>query len=778
MTLLTVFQNNFNSGISYDIGAFEFDTDFNAVQYRIFNVAGFTLDTVFNVNVYDREYCSFTQPPFELYMHYRMLYSFYKMYGFVEEDYPEVIPDVPSHSHDVVGDIEDLQDLQDNDYENRNDEFKSSLIKDFSVVPLLAAEISIDIAGFEFDTEFETSLRNGLLGLLHINPRDYWTRLSYFKQSIVDSNLLLISNQVGIYQISLLSIVNEIRSPLEGVLSDNLLKVVNTIDKNDLFQGLFSIATSLPAYSVGILPVSLSISEGFTGLFGVTNSVAEGFGTLLSIVNEISITSDLSSVFNVRNSVSDISVSFHSQPYQIYLDGVEVSRLIGSEITIEISEDSTHNSISFSSISQELFEKANPAYKEGEPRIRVILGSRDMQFLLEERSISAGEVSYWGRDITARDAAPWAVLVQTQTTEWISAHTFMESLLSYSTINWEISDWALPDTYACEGYPVDIISDLIAEVGAILRAEDDGSLTARYKYPVRPVHLGSTVADLTYNESKVVGASIDRSVGEHYNIVSVSCDVDDRQAPILVLEEVVGDRIIGTDSYIKSFWFEKNPNSLGNVIETFVTDGSIKFVKTGKETFVEYVTFNGGIGSVQYPIYSIINIDWIGKTGTVNTWNQYSQEISLVEPDNYKIAKVTYTSEYYEYLCTGHYVEELLAAFNLDSTFNSTVKVITSKIAKDSFDNLIDKIGSDISVRYVTDESLLVKRGETWIDENKYNMQSVSFDSPFNESLKDGMVIWLDADRLTSGQVHVENASISIQGPRIVNNVRIKKWEV
>jgi hypothetical protein len=150
------------------------------------------------------------------------------------------------------------------------------------------------------------------------------------------------------------------------------------------------------------------------------------------------------------------------------------------------------------------------------------------------------------------------------------------------------------------------------------------------------------------------------------------------------------------------------------------------------------------------------------------TWDEYSTDIALEAEDNC-LAEITYESEYYRYKATNHNVEELMALFEIESSFSSSVKIITSGD---------EKPGDEITTSLLTDQASLVKRGEIWIDQNKYNEETINFESPYVEESIDGEIVWLEADRIVSGNYQIYDSTIVINGPKVVNTITVKRWEV
>ena len=512
-----------------------------------------------------------------------------------------------------------------------------------------------------------------------------------------------------------------------------------------------------------------TLSEGFETIHSIENQISSSVGQNQKIVLDLSNLSDLFQVTKIFGSLYDVPTQFSSIGYKIYLDGSDISRLVKGDIKIEKSQSNIHNAISFSSVSDALFNKADPGVLFGEARIEVQIGSAVMYFLLEERShISSGEVSYWGRDITAKDNSPYAASISVSLSEGILAKELCESLTMFSVIDWDILDWVLPNTFETTGTPVEILSTIASELGTIVRAQDDGSLNVRYVNPVRPVNLSLFDPVYSYPNNIIYNVNYSEEFGAGYNCVTVTADTNDKIAPMLEVEDAIGNtRIIGETSYIRAYYYE-DPIILPSVLTQDKTDGVLTFLNVNTEEIIEIITFRDGKGSSSYPLKTIKEISWLGRTNSIIAWEEYTKEITL-ETESNCLAEITYDSEYYRYKAFGHNVEELLTIFEIESSFKSSVKVITSGEEKE---------GTEILTNYLTAQSTLVKRGEIWIDQNKYNEETISFESPYTETVKDGNVIWLDADRITSGKYQVYDVSILIRGPKVVNTMTVKRWEI
>lgn len=583
-----------------------------------------------------------------------------------------------------------------------------------------------------------------------------------------------------------INIINTIAKKLLGNLS-----LKNEISNKESINGYLILKASyelLKNYMNYINSFNADVSDLITIKNTISSSIGNNFS--LSILNNLSNLSNLIGIITNNNSLNDIEqLSFdNTKKYRIILDGQDITNIVTNDCVISIAQNNIHNTVSFSSISEKLYNMADPADKIGEMRIQIQLHNREFYFLLEERSgtIDNGNVEYWGRDITARDSNPYHNSIDIGNfDEPKLASKIVEDIFTYSAINWEIGDWLLPKTFNASGTPIEITIGIVNEIGAILRAQDDGSLTVRYQYPTRPHKLNSNVAYVyNYTPEIIYNVNFEKNIGGHYNKVDVCMESGDDYAPNLILEPILDndgnqiDRNIGMDSYIRVYWSDSpSSDEARQYISTFVTDGKLEKIDgVFNDTFEQQITFNNGIANTNFPINDIISISWIGEKAEIISNKKYSTELQIDK--EYAIAKITYTASYERYLAFGHFVELLLVVFRTTGIFNSSVCVTMKKIAKDKNNNLIDKIADRILVNNLSGENNLVKRGETWLDDNRYDFTNITFNSPYSDNVKDGNIAWYSSEKINSSYCHIIESSITLSHPKIENNMRIKKWDI
>jgi hypothetical protein len=108
----------------------------------------------------------------------------------------------------------------------------------------------------------------------------------------------------------------------------------------------------------------------------------------------------------------------------------------------------------------------------------------------------------------------------------------------------------------------------------------------------------------------------------------------------------------------------------------------------------------------------------------------------------------------------------LLAVLFLSSTPDISVTIRTSA----------DPVEGDvIDAPLLTSEHAAVARGTDWID-RQYRKSICNITAPYNDDALDGNIAFIDDDQIGApGNYHIISSEISIEGPKITNNLRLEK---
>jgi hypothetical protein len=385
--------------------------------------------------------------------------------------------------------------------------------------------------------------------------------------------------------------------------------------------------------------------------------------------------------------------------------------------------------------------------------------------MIEERSGDDRQWSIWGRSLSAREDVPHAKEIAYTQDEPESASSVAESLCATCVVDWEAPDWVLPEDFEFFGSPLEGVKQIASAIEAVVRSQDDGSITARRRYPTRPVDLATASPDVTYSvETEVIEVGYRRITGDRYNAVTVNGYSPEVFLPDLEAEET--NPIQGTDVHVRAYWAGQIPTAPPTV---YVTAGSVIKLADGIDTQSERVVFSGGVGELSYPPEEISTVSWIGAQGGGVSWEKHVKTlgISTTEP---RLASVTYTTQYARYRLYGHDVPELVFTMVVSAGNDASVRVKMG---------VGDREALSINEPLLTSAGICVERGRAFLDENGYVADEIDIKAPYQDAAVDGAVVCLEQDGLhISGNALILAAGIEIAGPRVTNQLRVRKWRV
>lgn len=532
---------------------------------------------------------------------------------------------------------------------------------------------------------------------------------------------------------------------------------------------------AVDALPVGIGPQSIQAllgeiagrNAGIHALYQViSGDGAQAVEVLKQTINE----RDL--VFRVQKllqTIGDIGIEFQASNWDIYLDGSNIKGLVVSA-EIEMDENSVHNQLTLTSISRELFLRADPYVRQGTARLEVHIGARVVYFLLEEREGNEIEFTLWGRSASARDDVPYIDTVDVANEIPKSAKETAEEMLSVNPIDWQVYDiygreldWVLPDTYEFSGDPLEGVQEIASSVGAVVRCKDDGTILVRNRYPVRPVNMPSSVADISFDrQTNLIALNYMEERGSGYNVVEVFGYAPDNLEPDMELEE--SGPIIGDDVHVRVYW----EGSVPSVVQRLVTDGLIVYQGVFTESKTEIIQFKRGSGSSSKPIKTLDSFEWFGTDGGTPNTSTASKQITIDE--DFAVGRFTYTTEYRRYRLHSHYVEVLLDVLIYSGAADSSVRVRMN-------DGSI--FAPSISDGLLTSWVAALARGAAYLDEVRYTQKVLDIRVPYDELIRDGILIYVnDAEINCVGNYHVNSVRIFFTGPQIVCELTVTQPQV
>jgi len=345
------------------------------------------------------------------------------------------------------------------------------------------------------------------------------------------------------------------------------------------------------------------------------------------------------------------------------------------------------------------------------------------------------------------------------------ASELADSLTNYCPVDWQAPDWVVPIEFNFSGYPIDGILALAAQIKAVVRCQDDGSLLVRKRRPIRPIYMDSGSADINYDRTLLISLSQAEEGSSGYNAIEVSGWTPEMFIPQLILEDVESGPVIGQTVFIRVYW-AGHPVS---VIDTYITNGILTPIGDGlffNDEIETTVQFKSGNASLSLPIHTLVSWEWIGDAGGEITYTQYGNE--LIIPNNtFRVAKIKYRSRYQRYSLSGTNVELLIAVLYLQPTDEIRMQVRTSD----------EPVWSpEISAEWLTDENITIERGTAEIDAMKYRKSVISVEAPYNDLAIDGLLANINDDEIGyPGNHHIESSIIVFDGPKITNKLGMEK---
>lgn len=493
--------------------------------------------------------------------------------------------------------------------------------------------------------------------------------------------------------------------------------------------------------------------------------------SILSLPMQIREKDSVLSYQHVLAALSDPSAAVYTISRNVYLDGRRITGLV-EQVVIRRDQSAIHDDITITSHDPDLYYRANPAINSGSSRIEVHVENDVFYFLLETRSGSLEDgFSMWGRDITARESGEFADEIEYSFDDPMTAGAAAADMAAVSVVDWQADDWLLPADFDFSGYPIDGISRLAAEIGAIVRAQSDGSLTIRDKYPTRPVDLPTAAADVSYDQTELMALRKENVAQAIYEAVSVSSDLGVSSfIPAMEVEEDsprIGDMI-----HIKVFWETGDSKTFSRYSTSGMVTSEGIVADLVEDEVVEFVNSEA---TTDYPVFALSKWEWVGASGGSISFTEGKKTLRIGTDGQqlFRVARVTYTTRYERLRLRGGNVSQLLAVLYLNALDSAgfLVNVITS----DAADN--PKYGAVINTSLLTTVFAAKVRGRAWLDDHHYNYIDVTFDAPYNSAAVDGAICYVNDDRVGDrGNYQIMASPIVISGPKVVNQITARRW--
>jgi len=445
------------------------------------------------------------------------------------------------------------------------------------------------------------------------------------------------------------ALLNELPETKEG-----FARIINEHDIAEWKEGFARIAQSVNIESFAAIFNSLpETKEGFSRIQNtMTAGEIEAFAVLLqgthsgeqegfaSIIHRFApasyeIHTDNPGSYQVTGNASLVC------PHDVFLDGIEISGMI-TEFRISYDRAARNSEIEIMGIGKDIFDIADP---KKQLKIQIDIGNRSRKFFLESVTGDDEQSRLWGRGLAGLDDVETSPEHNIIIEDYQTARAVSESVLDNNPLIWDIEDFVLPVGFQIDGKPLDVIERIAKIAGAKISPVDGLGVRVENWYQVRPIDSQTVLPTLEYDDTMIFrGDSTVTEAGDKYDSVEIFGAAANVELPRLEVEPLPQDatRYIGTPSYIR-VW-PKNGSDIG-LLEGFVTDGMVEYAGETTIEHTETVEFNRTVGSVNYPVTTLKNINWWGLNPGEIDFEQGETEMSIWE--QYAIADITYTTTYH-----------------------------------------------------------------------------------------------------------------------------------
>ena len=266
---------------------------------------------------------------------------------------------------------------------------------------------------------------------------------------------------------------------------------------------------------------------------------------------------------------------------------------------------------------------------------------------------------------TAKLDAPYAKTIVDPLPNGIYAKTLVEQMAAIEgiTVDYQILDWFLPSFAISinDETPLTVIKKVVNSVGAIVQSKPNGELLIISEYPISPKDWNAIIPSTILDKAKdLLSIKEVNEINTGFNAFIIS-DQGSSSDNIFLKEENIDE----TTKIIKGFRIPFNDGEFdletsGGIQVTidkyqYPIEETIPVVKKQEDEEWEYIEFIDWVGNTSYPIYGIVDYDWIeedlgafqiSENGTLTIINQ-----NAVPSES--LLKIKYITKYWKWTVTG-----------------------------------------------------------------------------------------------------------------------------
>lgn len=262
-------------------------------------------------------------------------------------------------------------------------------------------------------------------------------------------------------------------------------------------------------------------------------------------------------------------------------------------------------------------------------------------------------VQVTGLSPTAVFSAPRANTVTRNWTRQLYVTNILAELLGEDyPVQWDVLDWVIPaNRYGISSAsPMECLQEVVEACGGVVGTLPNGVLHVRYLHPTPVDTYGPLTAQSVITEDVDVFSSSEQySAVKEYNAFRVM------DAPAAADNVVIEyESITATTGYVRVY-----PTPWNEAVGLRTTTAPIASVVAGTDVTeirseTETVEVVDGKASVKYPVYTVENVEFIGKNLLGVTVAPESTEVTTTHStEKYSLLKITYTTRCRRFNVTG-----------------------------------------------------------------------------------------------------------------------------
>lgn len=322
--------------------------------------------------------------------------------------------------------------------------------------------------------------------------------------------------------------------------------------------------------------------------------------------------------------------------------------------------------------------------------------------------------------------------------------------LSWDTVSWPISAGLLDGS---DRTPRAMLTMLAETAGGRLRSEFDGSATVAPDYPVQLSLWSAAAATYTINNVQDLDSdSVTQSTGVLYNAVEVGTSAADDSSTT-----IKQDTVAGNDGSV-TVRVHMVPWDSGVVFEQ--TGGaavSVELLGDVTRTETETVQLVDGVGSVGFPVVSVISYDYSeDDLGTLTVEADGSVSSAILDES---LVEVTYTTRSRNFRLTSTTGDDVLVVSEtVDfATVGSSILVRTG-----AGDMEADGIFEEL----LTTDAVRRERGRNYLDAVSSRRETVTMQCPLTAIYRPGELVQVvdPVDGSWIGLLHEQLVELGIAG--------------